>query len=119
MKGKPLDMPCIETPNHWITMGFDEDLNAALEQARAEAAKFIAEQRRVSPEVASQLMRDVSDCRVSQVVNAKKGEHRLNLKLASVLKANLERPERQTARYYVTSAYDADPTKLWTRLPWR
>ena len=52
-------MPCIETPTAGSQWDSDEDLDAALERPPAEAAKFIAEQRRVSPEVASQLMRDV------------------------------------------------------------
>src|SRR5215831_18211672 len=33
IKGKPLDFPRIETPTSWITMGFDQDLNKAFDQA--------------------------------------------------------------------------------------
>ena len=34
VKGIKLDFPRIETPSAWITMGFDKDLNLALEQAK-------------------------------------------------------------------------------------
>ena len=78
VKGKPLDFPRIETPRSWITMGFDQDLNKAWAQAKAQTVKFLAEQRSVSAEQAEKLMASVSDCRVSQVVNIKKGIHCLN-----------------------------------------
>ena len=47
IKGKPLDFPRIETAKSWITMGFDQDLNKAWAQAKAETVKFLAEQRGV------------------------------------------------------------------------
>ena len=80
IKGKPLDFPRIETPKSWITMGFDQDLNKAWAQAKAQTVKFLSEQRSVSAEQAEKLMASVSDCRVSQVVNIKKGIHCLNPK---------------------------------------
>src|SRR4029077_19573414 len=79
-KGKPLDFPRIETQKSWITMGFDQDLNKAWAQAKAQTVKFLSEQRDVSIEQAAKLMVNVSDCRVSQVVNIKKGIHCLNPK---------------------------------------
>ena len=41
IKGKPLDFPRIETAKSWITMGFDQDLNKAWEQAKAQTVKFL------------------------------------------------------------------------------
>ena len=41
VKGKPLDFPRIETPKSWITMGFDQDLNKAWAQAKAQTVKFL------------------------------------------------------------------------------
>ena len=78
IKGKPLDFPRIETAKSWITMGFDQDLNKAWAQAKAQTVKFLSELRGVSAEQAGKLMPTVSDCRVSQVVNVKKGIHCLN-----------------------------------------
>ncbi len=110
IKGKPLDFPRIETPKSWITMGFDQDLNKAWDQTKAQTVKFLAEQRNVSAEAAGKLMPTVSDCRVSQVVNVKKGIHCLNPKKTGD-KEDMERPTKETAKYYVQHAKDADLNK--------
>ncbi len=110
IKGRPLDWPRIETPKSWITMGFDQDLNKAWAQAKAQTVKFLSEQRNVSPDQAAKLMLTVSDCRVSQVVNVKKGVHCLNPKNVRD-KEDMERPTGETARYYVTHVKDANLNK--------
>jgi acetamidase/formamidase len=110
IKGRPLDFPRIETPKSWITMGFDQDLNKAWEQAKAQTVKFLAEQRKVPAGQAETVMATVSDCRVSQVVNVKKGIHCLNPKNVGD-KEDMERPTKETARYYVSHAKDADLNK--------
>jgi acetamidase/formamidase len=110
VKGKPLDFPRIETPKSWITMGFDADMNKAWAQAKAQTVKFLSEQRGVSAEQAEKLMASVSDCRVSQVVNVKKGIHCLNPKNARD-KEDMERPNKETSKYYVSHVKDADLNK--------
>jgi acetamidase/formamidase len=110
VKGKPLDLPRIETPKSWITMGFDQDLNKAWDMAKGQTIKLLAEQRSVSADQAAALMPKVSDCRISQVVNIKKGVHCLNPKNANDPE-DMERPTQETARYYVTYAKDADLNK--------
>jgi acetamidase/formamidase len=110
IKGKPLDFPRIETQKSWITMGFDQDLNKAWDQAKAQTIKFLTEQRNVPPDQAAKLMLTVSDCRVSQVVNVKKGIHCLNPKNARD-KEDMERPIKETAKYYVSHVKDADLNK--------
>ena len=110
IKGRPLDFPRIETAKSWITMGFDQDLNKAWDQAKAQTVKFLAEQRGVSADQAAQLMPTVSDCRVSQVVNIKKGIHCLSPKQTSD-REDLERPTAETAQYYVAHVKDADLNK--------
>jgi acetamidase/formamidase len=110
IKGKPLDFPRIETPKSWITMGFDQDLNKAWDQAKAQTIKLLAEQRNVPAEQAQTMMASVSDCRVSQVVNVKKGIHCLNPKNAGDTE-DMERPTRETATYYVSHVKDADLNK--------
>jgi acetamidase/formamidase len=110
VKGKPLDFPRIETPKSWITMGFDVDMNKAWAQAKAQTVKFLSEQRGVSAEQAEKLMASVSDCRVSQVVNVKKGIHCLNPKNARD-KEDMERPNKETSKYYVSHVKDADLNK--------
>ncbi len=108
IKGKPLDFPRIETAKSWITMGFDADLNKAWDQAKAQTVKLLAEQRKITPEQAEKLMPTVSDCRVSQVVNIKKGIHCLNPKSGT---EDMERPTKETAKYYVSYVKDADLNK--------
>ena len=110
VKGKPLDFPRIETPKSWITMGFDQDMNKAWAQAKAQTVKFLSEQRGVSAADAEKLMASVSDCRVSQVVNIKKGIHCLNPKNVRD-KEDMERPTKETSKYYVSHVKDADLNK--------
>ena len=55
-------------------------------------------------------MASISDCRVSQVVNIKKGIHCLNPKNKSD-KEDMERPTKETSKYLVSHAKDADLNK--------
>jgi acetamidase/formamidase len=110
IKGSPLVFPRIETPKSWITIGLDPDLNKAWDQAKAETVKFLAEQRNVPAAQAAQLMPTVSDCRVSQVVNVKKGIHCLTPKDPSA-REDMERPTTETAQYLVAHVKDADFNK--------
>ena len=107
VKTMKLDMPRIETPKSWITMGFDADLNKALDIVKEQTAKFLAEQRKIPVEQAAGLMHQVSDCRISQVVNIKKGIHCLNPKNPQA-REDMERPLRDTPRYYVQHAQHRD-----------
>jgi acetamidase/formamidase len=110
IKGKPLDFPRIETQKSWISMGFDQDLNKAWAQTKSQTIKLLSEVRGISAEQAEKLMPTVSDCRVSQVVNVKKGIHCLSPKNARD-KEDMERPTKETAKYLVTYAKDADLNK--------
>jgi acetamidase/formamidase len=110
IKGRPLDFPRIETEKSWITMGFDQDLNKAWDQTKLQTVKYLSEQRNISAEQAATLMPTVSDCRVSQVVNVKKGIHCLNPKNVAA-KEDMERPTAETAEFYVTHVKDADLNK--------
>ena len=57
--------------------GFDEDLSEAIKIAVRETVSFLAEQKMVpmSREEAYSLTSIVGDCRVSQVVDIRKGVH--------------------------------------------
>jgi len=110
VKGKPLDFPRIETPRSWITLGLDPDLDKAWEGAKAQTVKLLAELRKVSPEQAEKLMVAGSDCRVSQVVDIKKGIHCLSPKNPSA-REDMERPTKETSRYLVSHAKDANLNK--------
>ncbi len=110
LKDMPLDFPRIETAKSWITMGFDPDLNKAWDWAKNQTIAFLAQQRKLNADKAAALMLKVSDCRISQVVNIKKGIHCLNPKDPKG-KEDLERPTKETSKYYVTHAVDADLNK--------
>ena len=76
-KDLKIDWPRAETYSHWIMMGFDEDLDEAMKIATRETVKFLAEQKMVpmSRDEAYALTSMVGDCRVTQVVDIRKGVH--------------------------------------------
>src|SRR3989441_1751884 len=76
-KDMKLEWPRAETASHWIAMGFDEDLNEAMKIATREAVNMLAGQKMValSRDEAYALTSMVGDCRVTQVVDIRKGVH--------------------------------------------
>ena len=76
-KDMKLEWPRIENKTHWITTGMDEDLNKAMVNAVREAVDMLAAQKAVplSRYEAYALVSMVGDCRVSQVVDVRKGVH--------------------------------------------
>jgi acetamidase/formamidase len=109
LKGTRLDWPRIETPTHWIAIGYDRDLNAAFELLQAQTVKLIAEQNRISPEAARERMLATWDCRISEVVNILKGTYCMVPKATSASAALL--PSKDTPDYLVTYASDKDLNK--------
>ncbi|MBN8940892.1 MAG: acetamidase/formamidase family protein [Rhizobiales bacterium] len=75
-----LRFPRAETPSHFISMGFGEDLDQALKQALREMIIFIGDRTGLSPAHAYQLCSLCVDFRVTQAVNGEKGVHGLLLK---------------------------------------
>ena len=74
-KDMKLAWPRIETPTHYILVGFDEDLTVAMTNAVRETVDFLASTKGLSREEAYSLTSMVGDCRVSQVVDVRKGVH--------------------------------------------
>ena len=76
-KDMKLNWPFIETRTHWIATGFNEDLNVAMTNAVREAVDWLAAQQIVPMNryEAYGLVSMVGDCRVSQVVDVRKGVH--------------------------------------------
>ena len=116
-KAAKLQWPRIESPSEWVTMGFDEDLTKALANAKSETAKFLAEQRNVSPDQAMALVSKTSDCRVTQVVDGKKGVHCITSKDSGKSLAEA-RPIGETAQYLVTTASNTDMNKAMDTASW-
>jgi acetamidase/formamidase len=71
------EWPWAETKTHWIFMGYDEDLNVAMKIAVEQTIAWLAMQQIVpmSREEAYALTSIVGDCRVTQVVDIRKGVH--------------------------------------------
>jgi acetamidase/formamidase len=116
-KTRKLQWPRIEAPAAWITMGFDEDLNTALANAKAETGRLLAEHRNLPAGEAAALVPKVADCRVTQVVDIKKGIHCITSK--DTQKALAEpRPSAETPEYLVTHASDTDINKAMDAASW-
>src|SRR2546422_44522 len=76
-KDMKLEWPRMETKTHWIMMGFDEDLNKALVNAVRETVNFLEAQQMIplNRYEAYSLASMAADCRVTQVVDIRKGVH--------------------------------------------
>ncbi len=67
--------PRAETAEHYITMGFDEDLDDAVKSALRDMIGWIAERHGLSWPDAYMLCSFAADLRVTQTVNINKGAH--------------------------------------------
>ena len=76
-KDLKLEWPRAETATHWIAMAFDEDLNEAMKLATRETVNLLVSQKMVplSRDEAYALTSMIGDCRVTQVVDIRKGVH--------------------------------------------
>jgi acetamidase/formamidase len=70
-----LTWPRIETKTHYIQVGFDEDLNKAFVNAINETVDFLTTEKKLDRQEAYSLASMAADCRVSQVVDVRKGVH--------------------------------------------
>lgn len=70
-----LKRPLVETPTHWIAMGFHEDLDEAAKMALRDAVEWVSTHYGLSPLEAYSLCCMVVDMRVTQLVDHDKGIH--------------------------------------------
>jgi acetamidase/formamidase len=75
-KGK-LTGPFAETPDYWIAIGLDPDLNEAMKKATREAVRFLSDQLGMDRATAFAYLSAAADFEVSQVVDKTKGIHAL------------------------------------------
>ena len=71
----PLRWPQAETPTHYMTMGFDEDLDTAVKIALRELIRFLQEEKGLDRDDAYMLASVAADIRITQLVDGKKGIH--------------------------------------------
>jgi acetamidase/formamidase len=76
-KGQRLLWPRAETPTHFVTMGFHENLEVATRIAVVEMMDFLVKEKGLSREDAYILASDAVDLRITQLVDGKKGVHAL------------------------------------------
>lgn len=74
-KDLKLTWPRIETATHYILVGFDEDLDKAFANALNETVDFLVTTKGLTRYEAYSLSAVAADCRVSQVVDVRKGVH--------------------------------------------
>ena len=70
-----LTVPHAETPTHYITTGFDPDLDDAVKMAMREMIAYLVRTRGFSREEAYALCSIAVDMRITQLVNVYKGAH--------------------------------------------
>jgi acetamidase/formamidase len=74
-KDMKLTWPRIETPTHYIQVGFDESLDKAMVIAVEQTVDFLATSKGLDRPEAYSLTALAADCRVSQIVDIRKGVH--------------------------------------------
>ncbi len=74
-KDRPVRWPFAETPTHYMTMGFDENLDLAVKIALREMIDFLASRFKLSREDAYLLASDAADFSITQLVDGKRGVH--------------------------------------------
>jgi acetamidase/formamidase len=72
-----LSGPFAETPDYWVSIGLDPDLNEAMKKATREAIRFLSEKQGIDRATALAYLSAAADFEVSQVVDRTKGVHGL------------------------------------------
>jgi len=74
-KDMHLEWPRAETPTHYITMGFNDDLNAATTLAVREMIAFLKAEKHLSRDDAYMLASVAADLHITELVDGNKGVH--------------------------------------------
>jgi acetamidase/formamidase len=74
-KDMHLRWPRAETQSHFITMGFNEDLNEATKMAVREMIDFLVSEKHLSRDDAYMLSSVAADLSITQLVDGNKGVH--------------------------------------------
>ena len=74
-KNKNFAWPIAETPEHWIVLGLDKDLNVAMASAARNAIKFLATRANMTELDAYALLSVAGHFRITQVVDIVRGVH--------------------------------------------
>lgn len=113
IKNKNLEWPQVETPTSWITVGYDTDLNKALDIAKDQTVQFLMQQRKLSEPEATKLLTKIWNCPISEVVNGVKGVYCIIPKNMSAAATPL--PSNDNAKMFVTVASDPDALQAMSK----
>lgn len=105
--------PVVETPNSWVTVGYELSLNKALESLKAETIRFLMAKRGVSRAEAEKIMLKVWDCPISEVVDEVLGAYCILPKDPHAHKS-ADIPRKDTRSHWVS--YASDPDDLMTAM---
>lgn len=75
LKDFPITNPILETDAHWITHGFNEDLNKAMRQCAEQMMDFLQTKKKISADEAYSIISAGVDFGVTQVVDIRQGCH--------------------------------------------
>jgi acetamidase/formamidase len=117
LKNVKLEWPRVETPTHWITIGYDRDLNIAWDLLQSETVKFLVERRKISEAQARRIMQETWDCRISEVVDIVNGTYCMNPKKADAGRS-ADLPKADNNAYIVTYVRNADLKKAMDDASW-
>lgn len=106
IKNKSLKWPRVETSDAWVTVGYDKDLNQALNILKDETIRFLMEQRKLSKDQAETTMLKIWNCPISEVVNGVQGVYCIIPKNIHAKSPLL--PSDDNATYFVTYAKNSD-----------
>lgn len=74
-KDLKIDYPCAETPTHYISMGFDDDLSEATRLAVRHMIDFLVREKHLTRDDAYMLTSVAGDVDISELVDSNKGVH--------------------------------------------
>jgi hypothetical protein len=94
------------------------DLGKALDGAKSETAKLFAEQRKIPADQAASLVSMLADCRITQVVDVKRGVHCIVAKDPASTRPLPPRPTAETADNFVTVARGPSMNKSVDEASW-
>jgi len=117
VKNRAVNRPLVETPTSWITVGYDTDLNKALDSLKAETIRFIMAERNVPQDKAEQIMYANWNCPISEVVNGVQGTYCIIPKDHHAAKP-APLLTQDTATQYVTYAKNADVHEAMREASW-
>jgi acetamidase/formamidase len=106
IKQKTLTWPRVETKTDWIAVGYDKDLNKALDILKEETIKLIMDQRKVSQTEAEKIMMTTWNCPIAEVVNGVQGVYCMVPKNKNATRTPLLKTDN--SNYFVTVGKNQD-----------